>query len=103
MKPRKLSTILAGTQGDLARLLDRAEKIAGLTGLVRDALPEPVADHVVAASLRDGCLTVLADSPVWAARLRFVDPALGERLKEFGVSAERIQIRVRAPGERPDD
>jgi hypothetical protein len=103
MKPRKLSTILAGTHGDLAKLLHRAEKIAGLTGLVRDALPEPVAAHVVAASLRDGCLTVLADSPVWAARLRYVDPGLGKRLEEFGVTAERIKIRVRAPGDRPGD
>ncbi len=101
MKPRKLSNILAGQGGDLSRLLQRAERIAGLTGSVRGVLPANIAAHVVSASMHDDRMIVIADSAVWAARIRYLDPALGERLEGLGISADRIQIKVRAPGDEP--
>ncbi len=102
MKPRKLSNILAGKGGDLAKLLHRAEEIAGLTDTVRRLLPANVAAHVVAASLHDKRMVILTDSPVWAARLRYLDPGIDKRLESLDIEAERIQIRVRAPAEKPD-
>lgn len=101
MKPRKLSNILAGKGGDLAKLLHRAEEIAGLTDTVRGILPKNVAAHVVSASLRDERMIILADSPVWAARLRYLDPGVEKRLADLGIQTNRIQIRVRAPADDP--
>lgn len=101
MKPRKLSNILAGKGGDLAKLLHRAEEIAGLTDAVRGLLPANLAAHVVAASVHEERLVILADSSVWAARLRYLDPGIDKQLEALGINAERIEIRVRAPADDP--
>ena len=60
---------------------------------------ETVAAHSVPAGLRGGRLTVGVDDPAWATQLRWLGPALLERLAErlgAGVVTE-LDVRVRRP------
>jgi hypothetical protein len=54
--------------GDIVRQAREAES---LTHRVQRLLPPELAPHVVGVNLRDGRLTVLADTSAWASRLRF--------------------------------
>ena len=69
---------------------DEARDRESLTSRIRALLPAEEAAHLVSAGLNDeGKLTLLMDSSVWAARVRF-------RAEELG--AEKLAVRVMPPG-----
>ncbi|HHO69231.1 MAG TPA: DUF721 domain-containing protein [Gammaproteobacteria bacterium] len=78
-------------QGPAARLLARARSLASLQDRVRQLLPEPLGAHCTVLNLRRGTLSLSADSPAWAARLRFLAPQL---LRQLGTDRIR-ELRVR--------
>ena len=69
-----------------------------LDRLLHEFLPEPLKAHCRLLAIREDNLVLAADSPVWAARLRFLAPQL---VKQFNsnqtVKLHTIQIRVRPP------
>lgn len=74
--PRSLKEIMR--TGHLARLVDQARQRLETTNRVRAMLPSDEAQHVVAASVgADGELTIVMDSAVWAARVRYRQEQLG--------------------------
>ena len=87
------------------RFLRRNEKIAGyitaiernaqLLRKIRSALPPPLDDHCLHASLEAGVLTLLTDSPVWSSRLRFFAPELVRHLAGSGDTIAACRVRVR--------
>lgn len=80
---------------DPAGLPVQARRLAGIQRQVRDCLPLELADHCQVAGIRDGCLCLFADSPAWAARLRFQEPQLIKAWRRQGGSEIRkIQVRV---------
>lgn len=91
MKPRPTQVQHYFSAGsEIAGLLEKARDSLRVTGQVRKLLPDELAGRLSAA-IRDGDrLVLLAESPVWAARIRFSVPNL--RLKLPGVR----DIRVRA-------
>ncbi|MEN8167827.1 MAG: DciA family protein, partial [Pseudomonadota bacterium] len=64
---------------------------------VRLLLPSPLDDHCSSAVLQNGRLVLLADSPVWASRLRYLSHNLQRQLSQKGFSIRRIQSRVSIP------
>lgn len=82
--------------GQLKSLAQRAERMAGLTERLREALPEPEKQHLVAASVSADTnqLNVTADSAAWAARLRYVADDLLVAARKHGIAATRCRIRV---------
>jgi hypothetical protein len=64
-----------------SHLLRRAERSVQLTHDLRSLLPSPLASYCQVSDLTGHILTVVATSPVWAAKLRYLQPAL---LKAFG-------------------
>jgi hypothetical protein len=83
-EPRRLSELLE--QGSLSRLLREAERRKTETERVRQLLPSEEATHLVSATTdHAGELTLVMDSPAWAARVRYCVHALPNA---------RIRIRV---------
>ncbi|TNF57176.1 MAG: DUF721 domain-containing protein [Gammaproteobacteria bacterium] len=76
--------------GDLLRAVDRQHQ---LLVAVQTQLAPSLAQHCRFADLEEGRLTLVTDSPVWAARLRFLAPELLAALR--GSWGEILDCRVR--------
>ena len=61
---------------------------------VRESLPPPVDQQLKAAVLQAGTLSLFAESPVWASRLRYAIPQLQRQLAKRGLAVERIRTRI---------
>lgn len=55
---------------DLGKLKETATLIRSYDRLLDSVLNQPLRSHVSVANVRDGQLVLLADSPVWASRVR---------------------------------
>jgi hypothetical protein len=99
-KPFRIGSLLE--RSEVSRLLSRARALGELDALVHELIPSPLNKHCRVLSVRDDTLVVAADSPVWAARLRYQSSQLVKQLS--GVSSEKlrtVQVRVRASEQRP--
>ena len=95
-KPVKVNNLLRS--GPISSLLARARKLQELDAQVHAMLPVALQPHCHVLSLHDRILVLAADSPVWAARLRFHAPKLVKQLSRQQVVAVRtVRIRVRPP------
>ena len=94
--PLQINKLLLGSQ--YSRLVSQARALMALETLLQALLPEPLKAHCRLLAIREDTLVLAADSPVWAARLRFHAPQL---VKQFNrnqtVKLRTIQIRVRPP------
>ena len=95
-QPLKINKLL-GT-GVLAGLLARSRELRKMDILLAELLPAPLNSHCRILSIRNSILVLAADSPVWAARLRFQAPQLVKQLTQH-LSGKRctIHVRVRPP------
>ena len=95
-QPLKINKLL-GT-GRLAGLLAHSRDLGKMDILLAELLPAPLNTHCHLLSIRNSVLVMAADSPVWAARLRFHAPQLVKQLARR-LSAKRctIHVRVRPP------
>jgi len=98
-QPLKINKLF-GT-GRLAGLLAQASVLRKMDALLAEFLPPPLNSHCRILSIRNTTLVVAADSPVWAARLRFHAPQLAQRFEQY-LQGGRYSINVRVrPGETP--
>jgi hypothetical protein len=95
-QPLKINKLL-GT-GVLAGLLARSRNLRKMDILLAQLLPAPLNSHCRILNIRNTILVLAADSPVWAARLRFQAPQLVKQLAQH-LSEKRctIHVRVRPP------
>jgi hypothetical protein len=99
--PVRIGGILGNTQ--VARLMAGAGVLAELDSIVHDLLPSPLKEHCRVMSVRDTALVLAADSPVWAARLRFHSPRLVKQLVNIKtVKLRTVQVRVRPVESTPE-
>ena len=83
------------SEGDLGRIIRRAQKLGELTDLLARALPEDFAGAIVAANVREnGELVVIASSSAWASRLRYESEALLDAARAAGVETTVCRVRV---------
>jgi len=95
-QPLKINNLL-GT-GRLAGLLARSRDLRKLDALLAELLPDPLNAHCRMLSIRNTVLVLAADSPVWAARLRFHAPQLVKQLAlREPAKRHTIHVRVRPP------
>ena len=96
MSIRRLENLLnSSNDGDLGDLVRRAADASELAGTLRKAVPSDAAAGIVSANRRDdGELVVLAASPAWAARLRFLSGELLDAAQRSGVDATSCRVRV---------
>lgn len=90
--------VLSEVEG-LAGLLTQARRAGQYDETVRRLIGEPLKQHCQVATLRGETLVILADSPVWAARLRFEAPALLKRMALDSAlgGVREIKVKVSAP------
>jgi hypothetical protein len=94
--PLQVKKLLGGSQ--YSRLVNRARALVGLNALVQELLPETLKAHCRVLSVRDETLVLAADSPVWAARLKFHSSQLVKQLnRQQTVKLRTVRIRVRPP------
>jgi len=70
-KPVALRDLLSNPASPLARVSGAVEQMAEMANSIRAALPNNLKPHLVSANVRDDRLILVADSAVWAARIRF--------------------------------
>lgn len=97
MTTSKLKNLLNPcNDGDLANLINRAQRMGELTDILSAALPEAERGAIVAANIReDGELVVICASSAWASRLRYETGKLVQAAKDAGISAHTCRVRVR--------
>jgi len=94
--PLQISKLLGRSQ--YSRLVSQTRILKALETLLQELLPEPLKAHCHLLAIREETLVLAADSPVWAARLRFHSPQLVKQLnRSQTVKLRTIRIRVRPP------
>jgi hypothetical protein len=94
---KSLSELVFDAEGPLHDLAIQAARRTDLTGYLRAGLSAELRDHLRAGNPRpDGTLVIMADSPAWAARLRFEGGLLLARCREVHPEVQRIKVRVLA-------
>ena len=90
MPATKLEKLLkSGAGGSLEKLIQTAQHMDTLTGVLRASLQADAAPHLLAASLHDdGQLVVICASSAWASRIRFEEVALIDAANRGGVDAD---------------
>lgn len=94
-KPLPLKDLLVGRDNTFSQLVLRSRQIENLTQQVRQLTAEPLRRHIVAATINDETLVIVADSPAWAAHLRYraEDIRISLNLKQ-GHSLQKSKVRV---------
>ena len=82
----------------LGRLMARAEERTAWTNQLRALLPAEEAGHYAVAGIRDGRMTILAQSASWATRLRFRAPELLPALNALRDFTDVREIHVLPAG-----
>jgi len=69
---------------------------------VSGVLPAALRAHCRLANVREGTVVMTADSPVWAARLKYLGPTLLEQLRRgHGLEGKELRVRI-APAAVPE-
>jgi hypothetical protein len=91
-----LENLLKASNGSpLEQLVRQSEDMQRLTTDLKAGLESGVAIHLSSANLRaDGQLVLVADSPAWAARLRFESEKLLELARRNGVKVTACKVIV---------
>lgn len=74
----------------MQKRLQQQQLLRAVVGL----LPEPLAEHCLAAVREQGRLVLFVDGPVWANRMRFLAPAIARRLRGQHKPVQGVKIRV---------
>lgn len=81
------------------QLLSRARELMALDKRLFELLPTPLNEHCRTLNITGTTLILAADSPVWAARLRFHTAQLVKQLASYpAVDIRAARIRVKPAG-----
>jgi len=92
----RLGQLLQSGSGDrLDKLVEHSRNMGNLAQILKTALPEDVAPHLLAANLRDPAeLVLICSSSSWAARLRFESEGLLKAARQSGIKADSCTVKV---------
>ncbi len=97
--PSKINKLTGGNC--YTQLLCRARELMALDRRLHELLPTPLNEHCRTLTVSGSTLILAADSPVWAARLRFHAPRLVKQLTDYPqINIRAVRIRV-GPAARP--
>jgi hypothetical protein len=93
-KPSRVNKLTGGSR--YTQLLTRARELMALDKLLHELIPVPLNEHCNTLTISGTTLVLAADSPVWAARLRFHTPGLVKQLASYQpVNIRTVRIRVK--------
>jgi len=91
--PRSINALLPPAL--VKRLHEYLDESARLASMWHQCVQPPLAEHARPGSLRHGSLEIIADSPVWASRLRQHQMELLRRLRLLPGLEDVHEVRVR--------
>lgn len=77
-----------------AKFIIQAKKLARYSRLLRTILPVECHNHVEVANIRDQNLMLIADSPVWATRLRQLSPQILQFIRDNSTDSEADRSQI---------
>lgn len=97
--PTSLQVRMARAHGPLGRLIGHAGRQDELGRRVRRLLPAPLDSHCLGAEWTDNRLTLVLDSPAWAARARYLTADIRRRLaREINPPPRSLGFRTARQG-----
>lgn len=100
---RRVNDLLAAKSSPLGALVRGARRQQRLDALLAGFLDRPLADHVQVASGDADVLVLAADAPVWGHRIRYLAPAILERMRDEVPHLRDVRIIVRPPAQPAPD
>jgi predicted nucleic acid-binding Zn ribbon protein len=91
--PVPIADALARVRAELGLPDDRS--LHTLVERWSEVVGDDVAAHVRLDALRDGTLVVVADDPIWASQLRYLESAILERANDLAGTAVAVTMKVR--------
>ena len=93
--PREIVKHLAAGHSRLSRIQQQAFAIGAIKVALWPAIPTPMQAHCDVANFRGQTLIIVANSPVWAARLRHISPQILHAARELcKIDAQKLLIRI---------
>ena len=104
MPVQKIGDVIANS-GDLGTLVRQSQRLSGLERRLHAVLPPALAAASQVASLKSGILSVLADNPGVASKLRQLAPRLVSNLQNqgFQVTGIRVDVQVKVHKIKDED
>jgi hypothetical protein len=100
--PQSILKHLAASQSGLSRLQQQAFAIHAIKATLWPSIPSPLQAHCDVANFRGQTLILVADSPVWAARLRHTSPQILHAARELcKIDAQKLLVRIQPLEVRP--
>lgn len=87
----------AASEGNLGRIIERANRLAALDERLRRCLPESIRAHCRLGNADSGKLVFLVEAPVWATRLRQLADVLLDAAAAAGIQAGALTVKVVPP------
>ena len=98
--PRSTRKLLGQSSSRLKTIVSHSHQLQALTDVVHRHLDPQLVPHCEVANFRRDTLVLLAESPVWATRLRYHAPALVQQLRSErafnGLTTVRVRVAPRA-------
>lgn len=92
---RPIHNILHQPRSGLEDILAHVRELQNIAAVLEHIMPESLAAHTELANVRGQVLTLIADSPAWATRLRYQREMLIWRLQsELGLTVRELQVKV---------
>lgn len=103
-KYRSVSTLISSSGSNLESLLERAQYLQNLTHILRENIDPVLSQHIALANLRVDTAIIVADSPAWLSKIRYLSPLILQILKQqHGLEhLINIEFKVQPPGEPID-
>ena len=96
--------VILGRDANLADLCQRGRHLQRLDKKLKRRLDPGLQDYFELANIRGDVVVLLAESPAWAARLRYQVPLILAACQALGLdSIKTIQIKVRKNFVEPPD
>ncbi len=99
IRPTDLGHLLGRSSGHIRALVHRARHLQQLTTKLQNYIKPPLSHHCAVTNINNEVLILHADSPVWAARLRYRIPDIQKYMQDqCGLKTlHSIRIRVLLP------
>ena len=91
---RNINTILDNTEA-FGSLYTHSMEILKLQSSIRTKLGSPLSDHIYLANINTEQLILYTDSPVWAAKLRYLTTELLDIVKRYPTFKNVTSVRIK--------
>ncbi len=94
-EPKSLGELAFAKNGAFSELTREAERRSNLGDHLRNRLPADLAEGINSCNLgTDGMLTILANGPAWASRLRFEAEQILNLCRELEPGIANVRFKV---------